>query len=411
MSTVRDLGSNGDPSRFLPALRVKPSVGFVSTFPPTMCGLATFTASLRQAMVDRRGGGEGLVVVELVEGPAADLPRPEVIASIDPGDPLSMRLGVDRLNSVDAVILQHEYGIWGPEMGWPVIDFTDRLRAPVITTLHTVLASPTKVQEEIVEKLSRRSTYTVVPTKAARDRLCARYAVDPTSVVVIPHGTDSLLRLVARRRRAAPRRNDSPKLLTWGLIGPGKGLEWALQAVHLLRRRYPDLVYTIAGKTHPKVAMHQGESYRRQLERMVTDLGLVNNVRFIDDYMSSELLGDLLLETTLVVLPYDSTEQIVSGVLVEAVAANVPIVATEFLHSVELANQGAVATVPHRDPGAIAETIIGLLDSADARQSMVAADRAIAPDLEWASVAAEYETLVEYAVVGSAPMRHVSPAS
>jgi glycosyltransferase involved in cell wall biosynthesis len=188
-------------------------------------------------------------------------------------------------------------------------------------------------------------------------------------------------------------------------------LEWALQAVHLLRRRYPDLVYTIAGKTHPKVAMHQGESYRRQLERMVTDLGLGNNVRFIDDYMSSELLGDLLLETTLVVLPYDSTEQIVSGVLVEAVAANVPIVATEFLHSVELANQGAVATVPHRDPRAIAETIIGLLDSPDARQLMVAADRAIAPDLEWASVAAEYEALVEYAVVGSAAMRYVSPAS
>jgi glycosyltransferase involved in cell wall biosynthesis len=98
-------------------------------------------------------------------------------------------------------------------------------------------------------------------------------------------------------------------------------------------------------------------------------------------------------------------------VLVEAVAANVPIVATEFPHSVELANQGAVATVPHRDPGAIAETIVGLLDSAGARQLMVAAERAIAPELEWASVAAEYEALVEYGVVGSAPMRYVSPAS
>jgi polysaccharide biosynthesis protein PslF len=411
MSTIRDLGSGGVPRTFLPALRVKPSVGFVSTFPPTMCGLATFTASLRQAMVERRGGGGRLVVVELVDGLTTDLPRPEVIASIDPADPLSMRLGVDRLDSVDAVILQHEYGIWGPEMGWPVIDFTDRLSPPVITTLHTFLASPSKAQEEIVETLSRRSAFTVVPTRSARDRLCARYAVDPTSVVVIPHGTDSLLRLVARRRSAAPRRNEPPKLLTWGLIGPGKGLEWALEAVHLLRRRYPDLVYTVAGKTHPKVALHQGESYRRRLERIVTDLGLADNVRFIDDYMSSELLGDLLLETTLVVLPYESTEQIVSGVLVEAVAAHVPIVATEFPHSLELADQGAVATVPHRNPGAIAATIIGLLDSADARQLMVAADRAIAPELEWANVAAEYERLVEDAVVGSAPMRYVSPAS
>lgn len=411
MSTFRDLGTSDVPSRFLPALRVKPSVGFVSTYPPTMCGLATFTASLRQAMEERRGGGESLVVVELLEGATPRLPRPEVIADIHPADPLSVRLGADRLSSYDAVIMQHEYGIWGPDMGRPVTDFADRLNTALITTLHTVLPSPTHLQQDIIEQLSKRSAFTVVPTQAAHDRLCARYEVDPAAVVVIPHGTDQFLRLVAGRRRFAPLRNEPPRLLTWGLIGPGKGLEWALRAVDLLRERHPGLVYTIAGKTHPKVVRHEGEAYRRSLEAIVSELGLEENVRFIDDYITSDLLSDLLIDATLVVLPYDSTDQVVSGVLVEAVAANLPVVATGFPHAIELAAQGAVTTVPHRSPHALAESITRLLGSAAAGDGMMAAQRAISLDLEWTNVAAEYERLVERAVVGSEPMRYVSPAS
>ncbi|HEX6221264.1 MAG TPA: glycosyltransferase, partial [Acidimicrobiia bacterium] len=287
----------------------------------------------------------------------------------------------------------------------------ERIQTPLITTLHTVLPSPSKVQEDIIEALWLKSAYTVVPTHAARDLLSSRYSLDPRSIVVIPHGTDPSLQWVARLRGFMTGPRGAPNLLTWGLIGPGKGLEWTVQAVARLKSRYPDIVYTIAGKTHPKVALRDGESYRKALEKTVSELGLQENVRFIDDYISPDMLREVLLETSVVVVPYDSTEQIVSGVLVEAVAANVPVVATAFPHAVELAEQRAVVTVSHRDPDAIAEAIARILGSTAAWEQMMGAQRAIAPELEWGSVAMGYERLVDNLVIGSAQMSHVSPAS
>jgi glycosyltransferase involved in cell wall biosynthesis len=363
-------------------------------------------------MAERRGHEGGLDVVELTESPEPHLYRREVIASMDPMDPFSLRQGADRLSTHDIVILQHEYGIWGPDMGRPVLEFVDRLETPLITTLHTVLPAPTPTQQEIVESLGRRSVFTVVPTQAALDRLCSHYDVEPDSVVVIPHGTDPFLRTVARYRRFSDKGNwGPPRLLTWGLIGPGKGLEWALRAVGILRNRHPDLMYTIAGRTHPKVLANEGEHYRRGLEDLAIQLGIEEQVRFIDAYVSPDLLRDLLTEATLVVVPYDSTEQIVSGVIVEAVAAMVPVVATEFPHALELAESGAVRTVPHRDPAAIAAAVTDLIESAGSRGRMLESQTAAAPELEWANVAARYERLVLDATDGSAAMSHVPTAS
>jgi glycosyltransferase involved in cell wall biosynthesis len=296
-------------------------------------------------------------------------------------------------------------------MGLPVVDLVDHLTTNLITTLHTVLPSPTRTQEQIIEELWTHSDFTVVPTHAARDLLATRYSLYSRSVRVIPHGTDPFLGSVARLRMFQAGDTGQPRLLTWGLIGPGKGLEWSIRAVGQLKTRHPDISYTIAGKTHPKVVQNEGESYRRFLERLVSELGLEENVRFIDEYVSSGLLRDLLTGTGVVVLPYDSTDQIVSGVLVEAIAANVPVVATNFPHAVELAEEGTVSAVPHRDPDAIARAISSLLESGGAWGRMMKAQRAIAPNLEWGHVAREYERLVNDVVTRPATMSHVSPAS
>lgn len=395
----------------LPAPRGKPAVAFVSTYPPTMCGLATFTASLRGAIDENRGNKGDLDVVELIEGTRQSPRRPEVVATLDPADPFSLRMAADRLSTYDAVILQHEYGIWGPNMGQPVVDLVNRLNTNLITTLHTVLPSPTRAQEYIIEAMWTRSAYTVVPTQAARDLLATRYSLDSRSLIVIPHGTDPFLRSVARLRRFMTSDIRPPRLLTWGLIGPGKGLEWSIRAVGQLKTHHPDISYTIAGKTHPKVLLNEGEAYRRFLERLVSEMGLEDNVRFIDDYISSGLLRDLLTGTGLVVLPYDSTDQIVSGVLVEAIAANVPVVATAFPHAVELAEAGAVEAVPHREPEAIAQSVGRLLETPFAWEQMVKAQRTVASGFDWGHVAEEYERLVDDVMTRHAVVSHVSPAS
>jgi polysaccharide biosynthesis protein PslF len=389
----------------------KPSVAFVSTYPPTMCGLATFTASLRSAIAQSRGTSRGLDVVELIDDPGEQTDRPEVIAAIVPTEPLTVRRAADRLSNHDAVIIQHEYGLWGPQMGVAILDFLKMIDAPLITTLHTLLPRPTTIQKEIIEGLADRSRYTVVPTRGARELLAEQYRVDTASVVVVPHGTDRPHRAVARLRSLESARIVSPRLLSWGLIGPGKGLEWAIRAIAPLTERWPHLGYTIAGKTHPKVKAREGEAYRRSLEDLVSNLGIEDNVVFIDDYISEDRLRGLLVEATVALLPYDSSEQMVSGVLVEAISAGVPVVATSFPHAVEMARDGAVIAVPHRDSEALADAVATLFETPAIMGKMTRAQRRVSAELDWANVGSRYEDLIEIASRDSAKMSRVSTAS
>ncbi len=374
-----------------------PRVGFVSTYPPTTCGLASFTFSLRAAMARRRASDEGLGVVRVSDGNDIGWVTvgAEVVAHLDTGDAGSLAAAARLLSGSDAVILQHEYGIYGPGSGKAVLDLANQIEAPLITTLHTVMNEPTEMQQRILEHLVASSACTVLPTRAARRLLIDRYRIDSDSTTVIPHGT-----VRASVRQAGSVRGDmdsstsDPVLLTWGLIGPGKGLEWSLLAVDRLRLRFPGLRYVIAGRTHPKVLDAGGDAYRISLVETVQRLGLDQTVEFIDEYLQLDSLQDLLQRATAVILPYDSTEQVVSGVLVEAVAALVPIIATEFPHAVELAEEGAVLTVPHQNPQALADAIGGLLESSQMRERMIRSQRRLAPSLEWASVAVQYERAV-----------------
>ncbi len=397
---------NGIPVLTRPMARV----ALVSTYPPAMCGLATFTESLHGALALDRGRGFGLDVIELLDDPGSPPnDRQEVIARLDPADPTSIRAAAERLAGHDVVILQHEYGIWGPDLGRGVIEFVDMLHSGLITTLHTLLPRPSRIQEEIIKGLAQRSMFTVVQTRSGRDLLVRRYRVDPRSIVVIPHGTGRSLRSVAEARRRHLR-SGAPRLLTWGLIGPGKGLEWSLRALALLKESHPDIRYTIAGRTHPKVLASEGEVYRQSLLPIVSSLGLGDNVDFIDDYLSQDTLDGLLTDTTIAVLPYDSPDQMVSGVLVEAVSATVPVVATAFPHAVELAEAGAAATVPHCSPDSLAEAISRLLKSGTALEEMARAQRRIAVEFEWSRAAREYDRLIG-AIVGAKAARDVPTAS
>jgi polysaccharide biosynthesis protein PslF len=92
-----------------------------------------------------------------------------------------------------------------------------------------------------------------------------------------------------------------------------------------------------------------------------------------------------------VVLPYDSTEQVTSGVLIEAVGAGVPVVATEFPHAVELLADGPGLLVPHQDPEAMAAGIRHLLAAPDVASGLTGLVGG--PTLRWPAVAARYQAL------------------
>ena len=360
--------------------------GFLSTYPPTQCGLATFNAALASHLT---GGAPGNGVVRLLSadavagGLAVDRTAPRVAHTWHTDTAGGWTAAANVLNRHDVVVVQHEYGIYPGADGDEVLPLLRALKVPTIVVLHTVLSTPSANQRKVLERIVAAADAVVTMTDTARQRLTTGYRVDAGKVTVIPHGAGS--------HSSAPREaHDVPHLLTWGLLGPGKGIEWALRSLARLRDLEPMPAYTVAGRTHPKVLEHHGDVYRESLKALAADLRVAGNVRWDDVYHDQAALSRLIRSADVVVLPYDSTEQVTSGVLIEAVGAGVPVVATEFPHAVELLADGPGLLVPHQDPEAMAAAIRHVLSTPDtARLGGLAGG----PTLRWPAVAARYQAL------------------
>ena len=360
--------------------------GFVSTYPPTQCGLATFSSALRTALVGE-SSADG-PVVRLVEA-AAPRPAREVVAQLVTSDRASLQGAVGALNRCDVTVVQHEFGVYGGRDGDEVLDLLDQLRVPSIVVLHTVLSTPTAHQREVLESVVARADAVVVMARTAMDRLVSGYRVDASKVRLIPHGATGGRQATA----AVTFSTGKPTILTWGLLGPGKGVEWGIEAMALLADLRPAPRYVVAGQTHPKVLEHAGEAYRDGLNARTRRLGLETTVTFDGHYRQTADLARLVQSADVVLLPYDSTEQVTSGVLIEAVAAGKPVVATQFPHATELLSDGAGLLVPHRDPVAIAAALRSIITRQDLAASMASAAAASAPSLRWSAVADQYRIL------------------
>jgi len=367
------------------------TIGVLSTYPPTQCGLATFTAALREHL-DRPSGRVG--VVRVVDEPESHS-GPEVVAHLVNGSVDSAGQAVRALNRFDAVVVQHEYGIYGGADGCDVLDIVDALTVPTIIVFHTVLQEPTQRQRQILQRLLRCADVVVTMTETARRRLLQSYGAEPAQVVVIPHGA------VDHGPTRIPRRsNDRPLILTWGLLGPGKGIEWAIDAMPGLRDLRPR--YLVIGKTHPKVLERDHEAYREGLVRRARLRGVSDIVDFDDRYPGVTELANLVEQADVVLLPYDSREQVTSGVLIEAVAACRPVVSTAFPHAIELLTDGPGLVVPQRDPIALGSALRRVLCEPGLGASMSAAAALKAPDLLWGAVAGRYRQIAEALVSAAA---------
>ena len=358
--------------------------GFLSTFPPTQCGLATFTTALMTSLV--RPGVDTARVVQSVDDLRAV--APPVVGNLVAGDEVSARRTAEQLGRCDVAIVQHEYGIYGGPDGDEVVGVLEALDAPTILVLHTVLSDPSAHQRAVLEAAAAASDAVVTMAQTPRRRLAKGYRIDMDKVHVIPHGAPPLPAVAARDEA-----DHRPTVLTWGLIGPGKGIEWGIEAMAHLRDLAPEPHYVVVGETHPKVRIHQGEAYRTALGERARELDIERMVTLDARYLTSEDLAQLVAGADLVLLPYESTDQVTSGVLVEAVAAGIPVVATAFPHAVELLETGAGRVVPHRDPAALAAAIRDILTRPDLAAAMRREAAAIAPTLLWSAVGERYRRL------------------
>jgi glycosyltransferase involved in cell wall biosynthesis len=383
------------------------SIGFISTYPPTVCGIASYTRALAGAVADHSRFAPKVEVVSLTDQPIG-IADPPVVFSHRVGDAESLQTARRWLNTFDVVSVQHEFGIFGGPDGEEVLELISGLTTPSVVTLHTVLDEPSPNQRRIIEELSELADRLVVMSQTAAKRLSQRYGVDPVSVEVIPHGAD------ARFAGPSLATGARPLVLTWGLIGPGKGLETAIEAFAGLADLDPLPRYLIAGGTHPNVRRSSGEAYREGLVSLVDDLGARGIVEFEDLFYDRATLARLVRRADLVVLPYSSREQVTSGVLVEAMAASKPVIATAFPHAVELLSAGAGVIVPHDDPSALSDALRRVLSDPDLLETMSEKARILAGEWYWPLVGRRFgDILLDVAAVDSDPAdwaeaRHVA---
>ena len=358
------------------------SFGILSTYPPTPCGLATFSAALSKGLC---ANGSDVSVVRVADGSLASDPR--VIGELVNGSAGSVAATSALLNESDVAVVQHEYGLYGGVDGDEVVDIIEGLDIPLIVVAHTVLKNPTPHQRSVLEAVAAMAAQVVVMSEAARQRLCLGFDVDRRKVTTIAHGA------AVPRQLVPPPRSDRPTLLTWGLLGPGKGIERVIDAMGSLHKLPLRPRYLIAGRTHPKVLAAGGEAYRDARAEQARLAGVADSVAFDPSYRDVSSLTALVQSSAVVVLPYDSTDQVTSGVLVDAIASGRPVVATAFPHAVELLASGAGIVVGHDDPDALASALHRLLTEPHLATAMAAEAARLAPQMAWPVVANAYQRL------------------
>jgi glycosyltransferase involved in cell wall biosynthesis len=304
---------------------------------------------------------------------------------------------------VDVVSLQHEYGIWGGEDGEHVIDFARALRVPVVATMHTVLRDPTAHQRAVLRELVSIAEASVVMSSSAADLLSASYGVNPRRVHVIPHGVPDVALVASSSVKPALGIPTRAVILSFGLLGPGKGYELAIDALPAVVAEHPDALYVMVGATHPDMLLREGEAYRRSLADRVAQVGMEDHVQFVDRFVGKAELTQWLQAADVFVTPYPNMAQIVSGTLSYAMGAGRAVVSTPYAYAAELLADGRGMLVPPGSAGGFATAINSVLGDPELRAAIGRRAYAHTRGMVWSAVGAQYRSLFAE-VVADAPV-------
>ena len=324
-------------------------IAFLGTYPPRRCGIATFTRDLAHGRcVAADDGVEAAGRRRHRRGLQYDYPA-DVEYEIRQGTKSNYARAAELVNYKDVrwVSLQHEYGIFGGDDGAYILDFLGALRVPAVVTLHTVLDTPSPSQRAIVQKMAKAAVL-VVMSQVAADLLARRYELHGARVEIIPHGIPDMSPRDQEELKARFGVAGQRMLLTFGLLGPNKGVETVIRALPALVAACPDLVYFVVGATHPAVLRQNGEAYRTSLEREAEQLGVREHVVFRDQYVTTEELCSYLQAADVFVSPYLNEAQVTSGALSYAMGAGAAVVSTPYWHAQGAARRRARAPVPVR---------------------------------------------------------------
>jgi len=348
-------------------------IALIGTYPPRRCGIATFTADLRAALESTGLICDVIAVTEKSQaGLASELPSPPVAGEITQDCVESYIEAARRLNAqgVDLVCVQHEFGIYGGPAGTHVLGLMRELRCPVVTTLHTVLEHPNDEQRRVMQQLLARSAQAVVMSTTGRDILARTYKTPAGKIAIIPHGAPDCPFVNTSAMKKRLRLHGREVILTFGLLSPNKGIEVMIGALPRVVATCKRALYLVIGATHPHLVMQEGEAYRERLLKLADDLGVADNVRFVNAFIDNDELIEYLTAADIYVTPYLNPTQITSGTLAYAVALGKPIVSTPYLHAAEVLQDGAGVLTPFGDAPALGQAVKTLLSDDHAREAL-----------------------------------------
>ncbi len=375
---------------------------FVSTYPPQRCGVASFTSNLSAAV----GGREIVALVRPERGAPFPIEVHHRIRRDEGADYLQTAQSLAAC--VDVVSIQHEPGIWGGEDGSLVIGFARALRLPAVATLHAVPLTPTPRQRTIFTELIASVAATVVMSRSAAALLTTTYGVDARRLEIIPHGVPNLPLADPATLKPSLGLAGRKVILSFGLLGRGKGFELAIDALPAVVAEHPTACYVVVGATHPELLQREGEAYRESLVARIAALGMGDHVRFVDRYVDRVELTRWLEAADVVVTPYPDLDRIVSGALSYAMGAGRAIVSTPYAHAAELLADGRGVLVPPGSPPHLGAAVIEVLGDHGLRAALGRRAHEYSRGMVWSEVGAEYRRLLERVGAGVPKAAHAS---
>src|SRR5215207_3189562 len=366
-------------------------VAFIGNYLPRKCGIATFTSDLCESFAEEYPEIQTLALVMNDTDKGYAYPN-QVRYELKQDDRFDYERAANFLNQqvVDVVSLQHEYGIYGGLAGSHILTLLRNVTAPVVTTLHTLLEKPLPEQYRVMKDIIKLSNRLVVMSQRSMQLLKDVYDAPMEKVDLIPHGIHDVPFVDPGFHKDKFGAEGRFVLLTFGLLSRNKGLEYVIEALPEVVKKYPNLTYLILGATHPHVVAYEGEAYREGLQARVRELGLEDNVLFYDQFVDLKDLKEFIGAGDIYITPYLDPEQVVSGTLAYTVGAGKAVISTPYRYAKELLADNRGILVPFRDSKAMAEKILYLLDNEAERDAMRKRAYMYGRNMIWPSVADGY---------------------
>lgn len=382
------------------------NISYISSYVPRHCGIASFTNDL--AFHVTKLMGENLEEAKLVNIAAiTNIPEgykygPEVKFEIKEQNLNDYKEAAYFLNlsPSEAVNLQHEFGLFGGQDGSNIISLVEKLKKPLVTTFHTILNNPSEDQLRIIKELSNYSSYVVVLAPRAIEMLERIYKIKKEKITYIPHGAPDVPFLDPAYYKDKFDFSDRKVILTFGLLGPGKGIEDVLEALSVVVRKFTNVIFVILGATHPNIKRVHGEEYRDKLENIVKKLALQKQVIFINRFVDNKQLLEFLLMSDIYISPYKNKEQIVSGTLTYALACGKAVISTPYWYAEDILADSNGILVPFSNPNAIAKSLLELLEKEELRNKIRKKAYDSTRPMIWNNVASSYIELYKKAIEG-----------